>query len=69
MIVISTQMYKVPLMARPKSGILREQKGMRLRPDIVRALKHLSIDLGRPLNVLVEEAAEEFLEKHRRKPG
>ena len=51
-------------MARQKSEIVREQTGMRLRLEILMALKHLSIDLHKPLNLLVEEAAEEFLKKH-----
>ena len=55
-------------MARPKSEIVREQTGMRLRPEVIRALKHLSIDLRKPLNLLVEEAAEELLKKHGRTP-
>lgn len=57
----------VSCMARPKSNIAREQTGMRLRPDVLRALKHLSIDLRKPLNVLVEEAAEGILLKYGRK--
>ena len=51
-------------MARQKSEIVREQTGMRLRLEILMALKHLSIDLHKPLNLLAEEAAEELLKKH-----
>jgi len=48
-------------MARPKSDINRVQAGIRLRPEILRAMKHLSIDMGKPLNQLFEEAAEAYL--------
>jgi predicted DNA-binding protein len=51
-------------MARKKSEVVREQTGMRLRLEILRALRHLSIDLGKPVSLLVEEAAEDYLKKH-----
>lgn len=40
---------------------------MRLRMEILLALKHLSVDLRKPMNLLVEEAAEEFLKKYGKK--
>ncbi len=51
-------------MPRPKSDIIRIQSGLRLRPEIIKALRHLALDLEQPLNVLVEAAAEELLQKH-----
>lgn len=51
-------------MARPKNDIERVQTGIRLQPDLLKALKHLSVDLNRPLNVLVEEAIEDLLTKY-----
>lgn len=51
-------------MARPKSDINRVQSGLRLRPEIIKALRHLAIDLEQPLNVVIETAAEEFIQKH-----
>ncbi len=51
-------------MARPKSDINRVQSGLRLRPEIIKALRHLALDLEQPLNVVIETAAEEYLEKH-----
>jgi hypothetical protein len=54
-------------MARPKSEIKREQRGLRLRSDVMTALGHLSVDLRIPLNVLVEEAALDLLAKHGRR--
>lgn len=50
-------------MARPKSDINRVQSGLRLRPEIIKALRHLAIDLEQPLNVVIETAAEEYLQK------
>lgn len=51
-------------MARPRSTIERIQTGFRMRPDIIRNLKHLSIDLNKPLNILLEEAAEDLMRKY-----
>ena len=51
-------------MARPKSDINRVQSGLRLRPEIIKALRHLAIDLEQPLNVIIETAAEDYLQKH-----
>ena len=53
-------------MARKKSEIVREQTGLRLRHEILMALRHLSIDVRKPLNIIVEEAAEAYLLKHGR---
>ena len=51
-------------MPRPKSDIIRVQSGLRLRPEIIKALRHLAIDLELPLNVVIESAAEEYLLKN-----
>jgi len=51
-------------MPRPKSEICRVQSGLRLRPEIIKALRHLAIDLEQPLNVVIETAAEEYIQKH-----
>jgi predicted DNA-binding protein len=50
-------------MARPKSDIDRVQTGLRLRPELVKALRHLAIDQGRPYSAIVEEAIEAYFEK------
>jgi hypothetical protein len=50
-------------MARPKSDISRVQTGLRLRPGIIKALRHMAIDRGCAFNVLVEEALEDYLHK------
>jgi predicted DNA-binding protein len=51
-------------MARPKGTIDRVQTGMRLKKTLFKHLQHLSIDLETPVNVMVEEALEEYLQKH-----
>lgn len=50
-------------MARPKTETERQQTGFRLRSDLVRALRHLAIDTGKPVNVVIEEALEDYLQK------
>ena len=50
-------------MARPKATIERIQTGLRLKKSLFRYLQHLSIDLETPVNVMVEEALEEYLQK------
>jgi hypothetical protein len=56
----------IQAMTRPKSDIKRVQSGLRLRPEIIKALRHLAIDLEQPLNVVIEAAAEDYLQKHNR---
>jgi predicted DNA-binding protein len=47
--------------------IERKQSGVRLSNDLLKRLKHLSIDLERPFNTLIEEAAEDLLKKYSKK--
>lgn len=49
-------------MARPKAQIIREQTGFRLRPELVKAFRYLAVDTGKPVNVVIEEALEEYLQ-------
>lgn len=49
-------------MARPKTGIQRVQTGLRLRSELVKAVRHLAVDQGRPYSELVEEAIEAYLQ-------
>jgi hypothetical protein len=51
-------------MARPKTGIDRVQTGLRLRPELLKALRHLAIDQGRAYSAIVEEAVEDYLQQH-----
>jgi hypothetical protein len=51
-------------MARPKTETERQQTGFRLRTDLVKALRHLAIDTGKPANVVIEQALEEYLQKY-----
>ena len=53
-------------MARPKNEIERRQIGLRLRSDVMRAVRHLSVDLDMHFNILVEEAVEDLLRKYGR---
>lgn len=53
-------------MARPKSKIQRKQTGLRLQNNILKAMRHLQVDLERPLNDLFEEAAQDLLKKYGR---
>lgn len=50
-------------MARPKAHIQREQTGFRLRPELVKAFRYLAVDTGRPVNIVIEEALEEYLQR------
>jgi predicted DNA-binding protein len=52
-------------MSRPKLSIERIQTGLRLKKDLYRKLQHLAIDLEIPLNTIVEDAIEEYLQKPR----
>lgn len=49
-------------MARPKAQITREQTGFRLRPELVKAFRYIAVDTGKPVNVVIEEALEEYLQ-------
>ncbi len=51
-------------MARPKSEVKRKSFGIRLDVELVKALKHISTDSDKPLNVLVEEGIREVLENY-----
>ena len=45
----------------------KKQSGVRLDPDLLKKLRHLAIDLDRPFNSLMEEAAEDLLKKYQGK--
>ena len=36
--------------------------------DLIKRIKHLAVDLEKPLNELLEEAIEDLLKKHEKKP-
>jgi len=48
-------------MARPVLDIDRQQTGFRLRVDLIRAIRHIAVDTGKPVNVVIEEALIIFL--------
>ncbi len=56
-------------MARPRSLKQRQQFGLRLDPQLMRELKHLSVDEQKQLNELTEEALRDLLKKYREKKG
>ena len=49
-------------MARPKSTIQRKQTGLRLRPEVYKAVQHLAIDEGLSVSSVIERAIEEYLQ-------
>ena len=52
-------------MAREKSNIERKSFGIRLTPELVRELKILAAQRDTQVNLLLEEAIRNFLEKCR----
>jgi len=50
-----------------KKTVERKQSGVRLSTELLKRLRHLSIDLERPFNALMEEAAEDLLKKYAKK--
>jgi predicted HicB family RNase H-like nuclease len=54
-------------MARPRSTKQRKQYGLRLDPQLMRELAHLSVDEQKWLNELTEEAICDLLKKYRDK--
>ena len=54
-------------MARPRSPKQRQQYGLRLDPQLMREIKHLSVDEQKQLNELAEEALRDLLKKYREK--
>lgn len=49
--------------ARPRSPVQRKQTGVRLTPEIYKALQHVAIDEGQPVSYLIEKAIRDYLEK------
>ena len=54
-------------MARPRSPKQRKQYGLRLDPQLMREIEHLSVDQQKYLNELAEEAFRDLLKKYRDK--
>lgn len=50
--------------ARPKSNIQRKQTGLRLRPEVYKAVQHKAIDEGLSVSALIERAIEEYLQRN-----
>ncbi len=54
-------------MAKPKAPQGRKTYGLRLAQDLMREVKHLAVDEGKPTNDLTEEALRDLLRKYREK--
>ena len=54
-------------MPQKKSTNERKMYGLRLAQDMMREIKHLGVDEGKPMNDLVEEALRDLLKKYREK--
>ena len=54
-------------MARPRATKLRRQYGLRLDPQLMREVAHISVDEDKQLNELVEEALRDLVKKYRDK--
>lgn len=54
-------------MARPRSLKQRKQYGLRLDPQLMREIEHLSVDEQKWINELTEEALRDLLKKYREK--
>ena len=57
-----------PTMARPSSPKQRKQYGLRLDPQLMREIEHLSVDEQKWVNELTEEALRDLLKKYKDKP-
>lgn len=56
-------------MARPRSLKQRKQYGIRLDPQLMREIEHLSVDQQKFMNELTEEAFRDLLKKYQAKKG
>ncbi len=54
-------------MARPPATKLRRQYGLRLDPQLMREVAHISVDEDKQLNELVEEGLRDLVKKYRDK--
>lgn len=45
----------------------KKQAAVRLKPEIIKKVKYLALDLDRSFNSLMEEAVEDLLKKYQRK--
>ncbi len=54
------------LMETPKDSI-KKQTGVRLDANLIKNLKHLSVDLDRSLTDILDEAVRDILKKYQKK--
>lgn len=46
---------------------IKKQAAVRLKPETIKKVKYLALDLDRSFNSLMEEAVEDLLKKYQRK--
>ncbi len=46
---------------------IMKQTGVRLDPELIKAIKHLAVDTGRSFSSLVSEAVQDLLKKYSKK--
>ena len=54
-------------MSREKLTFARKSFGFRLDVELVKRLKHVALDKGKAVNVVMEEAIRELLKKYEKK--
>lgn len=54
-------------MASAETPTERKQYGLRLAVSLMKEVKHIGVDKGKPMNELVEEGIRDLLRKYRRK--
>jgi predicted transcriptional regulator len=50
-----------------KKEVVRETFTTRLNPDLISKVKHLAVDLKKPINHVLEEAIEKILKEYQSK--
>jgi predicted transcriptional regulator len=51
------------MVAKAKDGAMRQAYTVRLKPELLRALKHLAVDENKTIGELIEEGIAPLLEK------
>ncbi|CAI4029898.1 hypothetical protein DNFV4_00318 [Nitrospira tepida] len=54
-------------MPTPKPSSDRKMFGIRLPDSLMKEIKHLAVDEGKPMNELVEEGLRDLMKKYREK--
>ena len=54
-------------MVKPKDDAKRESYSVRLRPKLIKQLKHLAVDENKAVSQLIEEGIEDLLKRYAKK--